>query len=136
MHGFAILADIVVVVHLCYVCFALGGQIAVLLGAFAGWRWTRNPWFRFAHLASVILVAVQPIVGAVCPLTEWEYWLRESAGQGVEEIPFIARLARSIIFYDLPGWVFTTAYMLFALIVAVTFILIPPLPLKKNRFCT
>jgi hypothetical protein len=128
----ALLADAVVVVHFGYVLFAVGGAVLVLSGGLLGWRWTRNLPLRLAHLAAVVLVAVEALLGVVCPLTEWEYRLRELAGQQVErQMSFVARLVRSIIFYDFPVWVFTVAYVGFALLVAGSFLLFPPRRAKR-----
>ena len=89
--------------------------------------------FRVTHLAAVVMVALEAVVGVLCPLTEWEYRLRLRAGQNIEEqIPFMARLVRRIIFYDFPGWVFTLTYAIFALLVAATFLFVPPRR-KHNR---
>jgi hypothetical protein len=123
----ALLADVVLVVHLSYVLFAVGGEVLVLAGGLLGWRWTCNLALRLTHLAAVVLVAVEALLGVVCPLTEWEFRLRELAGQQVErQLSFVARLVRSIIFYDLPAWVFTVTYVGFALLVAGSFLLFPP----------
>ena len=123
----ALLADAVVVLHFGYVLFAVGGEILVLAGGLLGWRWVRNLPLRLAHLAAVVLVAVEALLGVVCPLTEWEFRLRELAGQRVErQLSFVARLVRAIIFYDFPAWVFTLAYVGFAVLVAGSFLLFPP----------
>jgi len=125
--GYGLAADAVVAFHFCYVLFAVGGELLVLLGWLLRWRWIRNLAFRIAHLASVVVVAVEALIGVLCPLTEWEYRLRLLAGQTFEEeIPFMARLVRRIIFYDFPTWVFTLTYILFTLLVAATFLLAPP----------
>lgn len=125
--GYGLVADAVVLFHLCYVLFAVGGELLILLGWLRSWRWIRNLVFRIAHLAAVVLVAVEAVIGVLCPLTNWEYRLRLLAGQTVEEeIPFMARLVRGIIFYDFPAWVFTLTYILFALLVAATFIFVRP----------
>jgi hypothetical protein len=127
MTGFALLADLIVVVHFCYVGFTLGGEICILLGGALSWRWVRNLTFRIVHLASVVLVAVEALVGTQCPLTVWEYKLRVMAGQQVEgQISFIARLVRSVIFYNFPAWVFLVAYVCFAVLVGLSFILVAP----------
>ena len=98
-----------------------------MLGAALSWRWIRNLPFRIVHLAACVLVAAEAILGALCPLTSWEYGLRERAGQHFEnQIPLTARIVRSIIYYDFPPWVFTAAYIGFGLIVALTFIFIRP----------
>ena len=125
--GYGLAADAIVVFHFGYVLFAVGGELVVLLGWLLRWRWIRNLAFRIAHLASVVVVAMEALIGVLCPLTDWEYRLRLLAGQTVEEeIPFMARLVRRIIFYDFPAWVFTLTYILFALLVAATLLLVPP----------
>ncbi|HUI72828.1 MAG TPA: DUF2784 domain-containing protein [Spirochaetia bacterium] len=127
MATYAFLADLIVVVHFCYVTFTIGGEIATLLGAAVKWNWIRNLPFRIVHVGSVVLVAGEALLGASCPLTVWEYQLRGMAGQRVEaQISFVARLVRSIIFYDLPAWVFLVLYIGFAAIVVLTFVLVPP----------
>ena len=123
----ALLADAVVVLHFAYVLFAVGGEILVLAGGLLNWRWIRSLPYRLAHLAAVALVAAEALLGVICPLTDWEYRLRGLAGQRVErQLSFVARLVRSVIFYDFPAWVFTLAYVGFAVIVAGTFALFPP----------
>ena len=123
----ALLADAVVVLHFGYVLFAVGGEILILAGGLLGWRWVRNLPVRLAHLAAVVLVAIEALLGVVCPLTEWEFRLRELAGQRVErQLSFVARLVRAIIFYNFPAWVFTLAYVGFAVLVAGSFLLFPP----------
>jgi hypothetical protein len=134
MAAYGTLADILVTFHLCYVAFTVGGEILILLGAAFRWGWVRNLIFRIVHLAACVLVAVEAVAGALCPLTTWEYRLRGLAGQHAEsQIPLTARLVRSVIFYDFPWWVFTAAYIGFGLIVALTFILIRPRLTKTPR---
>lgn len=121
----ALLADVIVIFHFCYVAFTVGGEIVVLLGGVLRWQWVRNLPFRIVHLAAVVLVAGEALAGAACPLTVWEYNLRVRAGQAVEgQLSFVARLVRSIIFYDFPAWVFLAAYVAFAALVAVTFFVV------------
>jgi Protein of Unknown function (DUF2784) len=123
----AVFADAIVVVHFFYVSFTVGGELAIILGGILRWRWVRNLPFRICHLASVVLVAAEALAGASCPLTVWEYRLRVLAGQRVEgQLSFVARLVRSIIFYDFPAWVFLVVYVAFAAAVTLTFILLPP----------
>lgn len=122
------LADIVLFVHFVFVAFVVGGLAAVWLGAALGWRWIRNFKFRVAHLAAIAFVAGEALLGVMCPLTVWEDSLR---GRG-SEIGFIARFIRSVMFYELPPWVFTIAYVGFATIVALTWWLVPPQPRRKS----
>ncbi|MHC4164078.1 MAG: DUF2784 domain-containing protein [Planctomycetota bacterium] len=125
--AWAILADLLVVLHLLIISFVIGGLVVVLVGAARRWRWIRNPIFRLAHLLTIAFVALNSVIGVLCPLTTWEYECRRRAGQVVEEeISFVGRLVRAIIYYDLPGWVFSTTYVVFALAVLATLLLVPP----------
>jgi hypothetical protein len=125
--SYSLLADLVVTVHFLYVLFAVGGLVFILLGAGFGWKIARNASFRIIHLVAVGLVALEAATGVVCPLTTWEYDLRHLAGGPAEQyVSFLARLARLIIFYNLPGWVFTIVHIAFGLLVVATFILVPP----------
>ncbi len=130
---FAFIADVIVVVHFCYVTFTVGGEIVILVGGALRWGWIRNLPFRIAHLVAIVLVAVEALAGARCPLTVWEYRLRALAGQRVEaQLSFVARLVRSIIFYDFPAWVFLVLYIGFAAIVVLTFLFLPPARRRKR----
>jgi hypothetical protein len=117
-----LLADAVLVVHFLFVLFVVGGLPLTWLGALAGWRWVRNFRFRAAHLAAIVFVAAEALAGVWCPLTVWEDALRGRH----EEKSFVARWLHHWLFYELPGWVFTTAYVLFALAVALTWWLVRP----------
>jgi hypothetical protein len=121
------LADIVLVVHFAFVLFVVGGLAAVWIGAAAGWRWVRNFWFRVAHLAAIAYVAGEALLGIWCPLTVWEDALRGAHS----EKSFIARWVHRVMFYDFPEWVFTAAYVLFALVVAASWWIVRPT--QKDR---
>ena len=123
----ALLADLLVLAHLLLVCFVIGGQVAIVVGAFRRWSWIRNPVFRVGHVLVIVLVAANATAGILCPLTEWEYALRDRAGQIYEsDISFMGRLVRGVLFHELPTWAFTLAYVLFALVVIATLIFVPP----------
>ncbi|OPY68192.1 MAG: hypothetical protein A4E63_02046 [Syntrophorhabdus sp. PtaU1.Bin050] len=132
-NGYALLADLIVILHLIYVLFAVGGQLAIIVGWALHQAFIRNPAFRICHLAAVAIVAVEASIGLFCPLTLWEYNLRQLAGQRVDkDISFVGRLVRLIIFYDLPDWAFTALHISFGLLVILTFILVPPRFSKKK----
>ena len=121
------LADIVVLIHFLYVLFTVLGEASILAGGFLRWKWIRNPVFRIIHLCASFFVAVEVLIGMICPLTEIEYRLRMAAGQNVDtKISFIGRLIRKIIFYDFPPIFFTLLYISFGLLVILSFIFIPP----------
>jgi hypothetical protein len=117
------LADIVLIVHFLFVAFVVGGLALIWTGAAAGWLWVRNFWFRTAHLAAIVFVSGEALVGIWCPLTVWEARLR---GADAEK-SFVAQWVHRILFYDFPEWVFASAYALFALVVAASWWLVPPL---------
>jgi hypothetical protein len=116
-------ADVVLVIHFAFVLFVTGGLLLIWAGAAAGWRWVRNFRFRAAHLAAIVFVAGEALAGVWCPLTLWEAQLRGAPA----EKSFVAQWIHRLMYYDLPEWVFATAYVLFALAVAVTFWLAPPI---------
>lgn len=120
-----LLADLVLVLHFAYVLFVVGGLFAIWLGYALGWRWVRNWWFRVLHFAAIGLVAIEAVVGAMCPLTVLEDWLRP--GEETEG-SFVQRWLHMLLFYDWPLWVFTALYLGFAAVVALTFVVLPPRP--------
>ncbi len=122
------LADLVLVFHFVFVAFIVGGLALIWLGALLRWHWVRNWWFRAAHLGAIAFVAIEALAGMMCPLTVWEDALRGYAtGKG-----FIERWLHALLFYDFPGWVFTTTYVLFAGIVAATWYWVRPLPRREQ----
>jgi hypothetical protein len=128
-----ILADLVVVVHAGYVLFVVVGLLATLLGAWRGWPWVRNRTFRYVHLAMIGVVVAESWVGITCPLTIWEQWLRQQAGEATYRGDFIANVVHELLFIDAPAWVFTITYTLFGLLVVLTFVLVPPASPGRNQ---
>ncbi len=123
---YAFLADATVAVHVAYVLFVILGQLAILLGLACGWSWIRNRWFRLAHCAAILYVALEAIFAIDCPLTVWEYKLRRWAGQDPSGETFMGRLLHELLFYQGPTWVFTSCYISFALLVLGTLVFAPP----------
>jgi len=120
--GSAWLADTVLIVHVVFVLFVVGGFALILAGA-GRWGWVRNRAFRIAHLAAIVFVAIETLLGFTCPLTLWEDVLR-TTGRG--ERSFIGRWLAWLLYYDLPEWVFAIAYAAFALAVIGCWRAIPP----------
>lgn len=115
-------ADVVVAVHLAYVGFVVLGFAAVLAGGALGWAWVRNRAFRLVHLVAIALVAVEAVIGWICPLTLLEQALRPRAAPG----SFVGRLMRALLYYDFPPWVFTTAYVVLTALAVALLWLVPP----------
>jgi hypothetical protein len=131
--AYGFLADVLVVVHTGYVGFVVIGLLLILAGAIFHWRWVRNPWFRWAHLLAIAIVGVEAILGITCPLTDWEGDLRRLAGQQASEGSFIGRCLDEILFVRVPERLLAACHIGFAVLVLVTFYLIPPRPFGKSR---
>jgi Protein of Unknown function (DUF2784) len=116
------LADTIVVVHLAIVLFIIAGLPLVYAGVALRWSWVRDWRWRALHLAAICFVAAESLGGIVCPLTLWE----DAARGRQSHVGFIERAVDRILFYDLPPWIFTAAYTAFAVLVALTWILVPP----------
>jgi hypothetical protein len=123
------LADAVLVVHVLFVLFVVGAFALILAGA-GRWSWIRNRTFRVIHVAAIVFVAAEALLGITCPLTGWEDMLR---GTGREERSFIGRWLAWLLYYDLPEWVFAIAYCAFALAVVWAWRAIPPRARSTGR---
>jgi polyferredoxin len=117
-----LLADLLLVFHFFIAGFIVLGLILVWAGVLAGWRWIRNPWFRYLHLAAIAFVAAEALLGYACPLTVWEDLLRG----GVRPETFIGRWVARLLYYNAPEWVFTAAYCAWAAASLLTLRFVPP----------
>ena len=85
-----LLADILAVLHGTLVAYVALGVVAILLGLWRKWTWTRSFWFRFTHLMICIGVVLFEFAHQPCPLTSLEQHLRsEAASEGSYEGGFI-----------------------------------------------
>ncbi len=89
------------------------------------WQWVKLFWFRIIHLASIAFVAVISLFGIPCPLTILEGNLRISSGADFYNQSFIQYWLYKILFYEAPGIAFTIGYVIFVLLVAVSFLFVP-----------
>ena len=122
------LADALLVVHFLIAAFIVAGLLLVWIGALAGWPWIRNPWFRYLHLAAIVFVAAEALLGFACPLTIWEDLLRG----GARPETFIGRWVGRLLYYNAPEWVFTAVYAAWAGATLLTLRLVPPAPPKRR----
>ena len=88
-HAWAMMADLILVVHFLIVLFIVSGPFGVdrrrsrmALGA--------QSWFRYLHLGAIAFVAAEALLGVMCPLTVWEDALRG----GVRAESFVGRWVR------------------------------------------
>ena len=123
------LANVVLLIHFVLVLFITAGLPLIYLGAALGWTWVRAWQWRTLHLAAIVFVAMESLLGIACPLTVWEDALRGNQ----PNVGFIERWIDRIMFYDLPAWVFVLAYTGFAVLVAVTWVTVPPTRICHKR---
>lgn len=117
------LANIVLVLHALLVLFIVGGLAAIWVGAAFGQAWVRNRVLRIVHLAAIGIVALLAVLDIPCPLTVLEDWLRTGS---VSHEGFVQRWVSDWLYYNFPGWVFAAAYVMFLLVVALTWFRVPP----------
>ncbi len=85
---YQIFADLVVVIHLGFVIFAV-------LGAFLA-LWRR--WIIWLHLPAFLWAVWIECTGGICPLTPLENWLRIKGGQGGYEGDFVAAYLLPVLY--------------------------------------
>ncbi len=124
-----LIADIVLLIHFVFVLFVVASLPVIWLGTWFNWLFIRNLTFRLIHLAAILFVVGESLIGITCPLTAWEHELR---GTELEQ-SFMQHWLHQILFYDFPEYVLTSIYLLFALLVLVTYKLAPPIAYKRNR---
>ena len=127
--AFQIAADAVLLVHAGIALFVVGGLGCIFIGNRCGWQWVNGRAFRMTHLIAIGIIVAQAWLGAVCPLTHLEMWLRAQAGGVTYAGSFVAHWVQQLLYYDAPPWVFLLAYSLFALAVVAAWRSYPP----RNR---
>lgn len=120
-------AGAILTLHLAVIAFNVFGLVAVPLGAWRGWGFVRVRWWRALHLASLAVVALQALLGRACFLTIWQ----DEASGAAHEDPLIMRFVNSLVYWPLPTWAFTAAYVaLFAYVLAL-WRWVPPLSSRR-----
>jgi hypothetical protein len=125
-HVYQILADGILLLHVLFVVFVFVGQLLIVVGAYQGWAWIRNRWFRICHLGTIAIVVTQSWFSLICPLTILETRLRAQAGQEQYEGSFIQYWLERLLYYEAPAWVFIAVYTVFGLFVVITWFCFPP----------
>ena len=123
---FLLAADVILLLHVLFVAFVVMGLLLIVVGKVRAWSWIRNPWFRLIHLAAISVVMVQSWLGLICPLTTIEIALRSRAGDTVYSGSFLSHWLESILYYQVPSWIFVVCYMAFAAAVVASWFWIRP----------
>ena len=85
---YALAADLVLVLHLCFILFVAVGALLVL-------HWPRLAW---AHLPAALWGALIELTGWICPLTPLENSLRRNAGEAGYAGGFIEHYVLPLIY--------------------------------------
>ena len=85
---YELLADMVLIAHLIFIVFVLGGGLLLL-------RWPRLVWL---HLPAMVWVVLVEVMGWVCPLTPLENYFRALAGGEPYQGDFIERYLLPLIY--------------------------------------
>ncbi len=123
---YLLFADAILLIHTLFVVFVVGGLSVIYIGYGLTWTWVRNYWFRLLHLLAIVFVVLESWLRVVCPLTLWEMQLRQKGGGLIYEGSFIQYWLQTLLYYEAPGWVFGTAYTLFAGLVIASWFIVPP----------
>jgi uncharacterized protein DUF2784 len=126
MNLYVVMADAVALAHAAYAVFVVAGFVLIVAGIIMRWRWVRDFRFRLVHLAAIVLVCAESLIGVECPLTSLENRLRTVGGATGYPRDFIGYWIDRLVFYDFPPSYFALAYLSFAILVAATFVVAPP----------
>ena len=85
---YGLLADCVLLLHLGFVLFVIGG-------GFLAWRWR---WLCWLHVPAVAWGFVVEAAGFTCPLTPLENRLRLRAGETMASGDFVARSLLPVLY--------------------------------------
>jgi hypothetical protein len=118
----AVLADLVLTLHLLLAVFIALGLFVIPLGARLAWSWIRNRRLRQIHAGALIFVALEAAFGLTCPLTILEFHLREAKAPEY----FLADLASRVLYWDLPPQAFLGLYVLSTLWAVLLWKWVPP----------
>lgn len=125
---YQLLVDIVLIAHVAVVLFVVGGLVVIIVGNVLAWRWVNALGFRLTHLVAIAVVIAETWLGATCPLTTLEMWLRSQAQLTTYTGSFLAHWLKRILYYDAPHWEFVLVYSLFGVIVVGVWWRFPPKP--------
>lgn len=100
-------ADLIVVLHLCFVLFVLFGGLLLL-------KWPRLLWL---HVPAILWGVFVEFSGCICPLTPLENWLRMEAGDAGYAGDFIAQYISTILYPE--GLTRDVQFVLGALVVVI-----------------
>lgn len=138
----AILADIIVIMHLGWILFMLVGFALTVHGVLYRKKSFFDRWlFRTLHVSGIVFVSLIAIIGrqirAICPITIWENVLRarydpSSAYSG----EFIPHYVEKLVYPDMDPLIITIGTVFIGVFTLVVFIVRPPEKIRRILFKT
>lgn len=104
---YRLLADLILILHFCFVLFAIFGGLLVLR-----WRWVWK-----LHLPALGWSFLVQYFVWICPLTNWENYFRRLGGEAGYESGFVEYFISAILY---PGIITPQTHLLLA-IALITF---------------
>ncbi len=128
---YEILAYILIILHFAWIIFMIYGFILTIRGFWRPAFWDR--WlFRTIHLLGILFVAAMPILNRLCPLTEWEYQLRQRIDPSTEkQRSFIIEWLERLIYPDVPIEVIVIPTIIIAGFTLLMYIIRPPEKIRR-----
>jgi len=124
----SLIADIVLVIHICVVIFMISGVVLIPIGYKFDWGWIANTQLRIFHTGMMVFITLETLLGITCPLTFIENSLR-----GIyQSQSFIQYWIKQIIYWDVPVHFFIILYCIFLGWTFLMWKLFPPRKSKKN----
>lgn len=100
------LADLILILHFCFVLFAIFGGLLVL----------RRRWMWKLHLPALVWSFLVQYFVWICPLTDWENYFRRLGGEAGYEGGFIEYFISAILY---PGFITPLTHLLLAIALVV-----------------
>jgi hypothetical protein len=118
------LANLTAAAHLAYFAGVVIAFACIVFGP-TQWTWTRNIWFRLAHIAAVGIVLVENTFGFACLLNAAEWQLRTSTTGAPEATTGVGSILDGLLFHVISGRVLNGLWWLFG-VLAITLLIVRP----------
>jgi hypothetical protein len=120
-----VLANVVVVLHLAFFLFVVGGFAAILIGLARRWPWIYNPWFRAPHILAVMVVLAEDVFHFACPLNTMESALRPNPANA-DSSSGISHVLDFLLRHTIPGRVLDAMYWTLGAVLLILLLIVRP----------
>lgn len=133
---YKILSDFLVFLHFIWILFMLYGFVLTFYYTIfpVNARHFFDRWlFRTLHVAGIFYVASLTVLGKYCPLTIWEYNLRQRFEPATDYTgSFIVRYIEKLVYPDVNPLIIQIPTILIAVFTVVVFVFRPPAKFKRK----